>query len=154
MHYRLKDTGDRSSDSIGKVTPVPGPQDSSRLPVLLTAGVGARVAGDYDIDWNTIDSGGVMRSMGGSFELSGTIGQPDAGPLSGEGLTLTGGFWFGLVTDDCNADGGVNLIDYSDFESCLSGPDGAAWTSSCSCFDIDGDEDVDLADMAEFQRAF
>ena len=44
----------------------------------------------------TIDGGGVMFSTDGrpgGFKLSGTIGQPDAGTLSGDGYTLHGGFW-------------------------------------------------------------
>ncbi len=37
------------------------------------------VADDFDLDRWTIDGGGEMRSVGGGYELSGTIGQPDAG---------------------------------------------------------------------------
>ena len=50
----------------------------------------------YAIDWFTIDGGGGA-SSGGSFTLSGTIGQPDAGTLSGGNYTLQGGFWPGIV---------------------------------------------------------
>jgi hypothetical protein len=50
----------------------------------------------YTIDWFTIDSGGGT-SSGGGFEVSGTIGQPDAGTLSGGGFVLEGGFWAGAV---------------------------------------------------------
>ncbi len=46
---------------------------------------------DFDIDWRTIDAGGLMFSSGGDYELSGTIGQPDAGILSGGEFTLAGG---------------------------------------------------------------
>lgn len=109
----------------------------------------------FSLDWFTIDGGGTMRSGGGHFELSATTGQADAsGPLSGNGFELTGGFWFALAPDDCNSDGGVNLYDYEDFESCLAGPGGDPGTSSCSCFDQDGDRDVDLLDFAEFQGFF
>jgi hypothetical protein len=57
----------------------------------LTAGwVSAQ---DYSIDWHTIDGGGGT-STGGVFAVSGTVGQPDAGPtMAGGGFTLTGGFW-------------------------------------------------------------
>ena len=39
------------------------------------------VAGEptYEITRSTIDGGGVMQSTGGEYELSGTIGQHDAG---------------------------------------------------------------------------
>jgi len=52
-------------------------------------------AQNYSIDWYTIDGGGGT-SSGGSFSLSGTIGQPDAGTLSGGDYTLLGGFWAGV----------------------------------------------------------
>ena len=32
-------------------------------------------------------------SAGGSFSLNGTIGQPDAGAMSGGNFSLAGGFW-------------------------------------------------------------
>ena len=64
--------------------------------LLLTSVSLARVAG-YDLTWWTADSGGGM-SSGGSYILSGTTGQPDAGPnLTGAGYQLMGGFWAGQV---------------------------------------------------------
>jgi hypothetical protein len=115
-------------------------------------------ADEFEISRWTIDGGGVMWSTGGDFELSGTTGQPDAGPgtpgMSGGDFALAGGFWFPLATGDCNTDGGVNLFDYSDLEPCLSGPDGGLLLPECDCFDIDNDEDVDLSDVAQFQQAF
>jgi hypothetical protein len=47
------------------------------------------------ITWSTIDGGGGA-STGGVFTVSGTIGQPDAGRMSGGNFTLDGGFW-GLI---------------------------------------------------------
>jgi hypothetical protein len=44
------------------------------------------------MDWFTIDGGGGT-STGGVYSVSGTIGQPDAGPMSGGNFTLEGGFW-------------------------------------------------------------
>ena len=38
---------------------------------------------EFDLSWQSIDSGGVIKSTGGVFDLSGTIGQPDAGTMSG-----------------------------------------------------------------------
>jgi hypothetical protein len=49
----------------------------------------------YSIDWYTIDGGGAMNSSGGSYSLSGSIGQPDAGSLIGGSYSLVGGFWGG-----------------------------------------------------------
>jgi len=50
-------------------------------------------AQDYAIDWHQVAGGGGL-SMGGTFSVTGTIGQPDAGAtLSGGEYSLTGGFW-------------------------------------------------------------
>ena len=59
----------------------------------LAASVSAQ---NYSIDWFTIDGGGGT-STGGVYSVSGTIGQPDAGALSGGSYTLVGGFW-GIVS--------------------------------------------------------
>lgn len=50
----------------------------------------------YSIDWYTIDGGGGT-SSGGSYTLSGTIGQPDTGTMTGGSFTLEGGFWPGII---------------------------------------------------------
>jgi hypothetical protein len=102
----------------------------------------------------TIDAGGDMLSTGGDFELSGTAGQPDAGVLSGGEFTLAGGFWFGQPPGDGNGDGGVNLADYAELHTCASGPGGEPVDPSCACFDLDADQDVDMEDVAAFQRLF
>lgn len=123
--------------------------------VMAAVVVGTAVAQDFEITRSTIFGGGVMSSTQGGFELSGTIGQPEAGVLSGgDGLTLTGGFWFKEPPCDCNADGGVNLLDFGDLAACVSGPDGGLADPSCACFDLDADDDVDLEDAGEFQRMF
>ena len=44
--------------------------------------------------WHTVDGGGGT-SQGDTFTLRGTVGQPDAGVLAGDGYTLAGGFWGG-----------------------------------------------------------
>src|SRR5213083_183176 len=49
-------------------------------------------AQSYSIDWFTIDGGGGT-STGGVYQVSGTVGQPDAGAMSGGNYSLTGGFW-------------------------------------------------------------
>lgn len=47
----------------------------------------------YSIDWFTIDGGGGT-STSSVYQVSGTIGQPDAGPvMSGGNFSLTPGFW-------------------------------------------------------------
>ena len=121
--------------------------------MLSIISFGVAVADDFEINRSTIDGGG-EHSTSGNFELSGIIGQPDAGVMEGDGFTLTGGFWFEEPPDDCNRDGWVNLIDYDDFDQCLSGPTAGLSQPQCNCFDRDGDNDVDLSDVCQFQSAF
>jgi hypothetical protein len=49
-------------------------------------------AQSYDLTWFTIDGGGNV-STGATYSVTGTIGQPDAGTLSGGSYSLIGGFW-------------------------------------------------------------
>jgi hypothetical protein len=46
----------------------------------------------FSIPWSTLDGGGGT-STGGVYTVTGTIGQPDAGKMSGGNFTLDGGFW-------------------------------------------------------------
>ena len=66
----------------------------------VLVGLTSALAQDFAIPWHTVDGGGWTVTSGGDFELSGTIGQPDAGSLTGGAFTLTGGFWLGLAVDD------------------------------------------------------
>lgn len=50
-------------------------------------------AQEVDLTRHTVHGGGAMFTAGGPLELSGTIGQPDAGRLAGGGFELSGGFW-------------------------------------------------------------
>lgn len=50
------------------------------------------IAQSYSIDWFTIDGGGGA-STGGVYSVSGTIGQADAGTMSGDNFSIDGGFW-------------------------------------------------------------
>ena len=121
---------------------------------LLTVCGTALAGGPFAIDWHTTDGGGVMQSTGGGFELSATIGQADAGVLTGGGFQLTGGFWFEQPPGDCNATGIADLLDHGDFTDCLSGPGGGLLMPDCNCFDIDSDNDADLFDAAELQVSY
>jgi hypothetical protein len=59
--------------------------------VVLCAVTNAR-AQSYSIDWYKIAGGGGT-SSNGTYTVSGTIGQADAGTMSGGSYSLTGGFW-------------------------------------------------------------
>jgi len=121
--------------------------------VLTVTGLSVLAAEPFDLFWNTIDSGGVMRSSSadGVFELSGSIGQPDAGVLAGGAFKLTGGFWFETPPGDCDGNGIRDLGDHADFIHCMTGPDENA-TDECRCFDADGSGTVDLRDFKESQN--
>jgi hypothetical protein len=50
-------------------------------------------AEDFSLNWSTIAGGGGS-STGGTYQVSGTIGQYDAsGPMTGGNYSLIGGFW-------------------------------------------------------------
>jgi FlgD Ig-like domain len=62
------------------------------VPVLLVV----PPARAYDpITWFTCDGGGTAAAVSGGYSLGGTIGQVDAGTLTGGAWTLAGGFWGG-----------------------------------------------------------
>jgi hypothetical protein len=62
--------------------------------LLATAGALAQSNG-FDLSWFTADGGGGA-SQGGSFVVAGTIGQPDAGVMTGGPFLLEGGYWTGV----------------------------------------------------------
>ena len=73
-----------------------------RAPWLLGIGLALAVSGlaqpsraQLDLGWYTVDGGGLTFSVGGSISLGGTVGQPDAGSMTGGAYTLYGGFWLG-----------------------------------------------------------
>ena len=74
---------------------------TSRTTVLATIALLLAVSmalawSGFDVSWWTVDGGGGAAS-GGSYTLTGAIGQPDAGTLAGGDYTLGGGFWGGGV---------------------------------------------------------
>ena len=91
--------------------------------------------GPYEIGWYTIDSGGGT-SSGGAYELTGTIGQPDANWASGGKYELLGGFWPG---------GPWCGVEFDDFTRLAQ-----LWlnTGSGLAGDLDGDNDVDFNDLS------
>lgn len=129
--------------------------------VLLTIAAGGLAnVGDgpqvFEITWFSVDGGGGT-SQGGPFEMSGTVGQPDAGRMLSGGFELTGGLWAGSadgpIAGDCDDDGDITLADYACFAECALGPNEPV-PSDCDVFDYDFDADVDLADFAGFQLSF
>jgi hypothetical protein len=75
-----------------------------RITAMLAIACPCLAAGaqPFVIDSYTIDGGGGT-STGGTFELSGTIGQHDAGGLlAGSAYEVTSGFWAQSGSGSCN----------------------------------------------------
>ncbi len=118
--------------------------NTKHIPVIVTmlligfinSGVSA---GDYVIDWSTIDGGG-GRSTGGDFVLVGTIGQYDAAYSQGGDSEVLGGFWQGRPT--C-------FVDFAHFARFAQ-----YWLDTGTGLPADLYEDenniVDLLDLKEF----
>lgn len=67
------------------------------LVLLLPISIAIAQTDGFDLPWSTLDGGGYTFSAGGGYELGGTIGQPDAGTMTGGTYSLGGGFWAGGV---------------------------------------------------------
>ena len=93
------------------------------------------------------------------------IGAPwdhDAGSTSGSAYV------FGGLSSDCNdngifdacepgdfdGDGHIDLVDFAQWEACVTGPEIGPVAGCCALFDFDEDQDVDHRDFAAFQTAF
>jgi hypothetical protein len=108
----------------------------------------AQMGPNLDLSWSTIDSGGGT-STGGIFTLTGTIGQPDAGTMSGGGFQLSGGFWAGgspMCYADCNASGSLTIADFGCFQAKFAAGDPYA--------DCNHSGSLTIADFGCFQAAF
>ena len=66
------------------------------IPALLAClapAAHAQSGGQYELSWSTIDAGGAMEMTGGSFSLSGAVGQFDAGSTNTGPYAVDAGFW-------------------------------------------------------------
>ena len=67
---------------------------SAFVALVLLTGIVSAFAPPYSIDWYTVDGGAAMNISGGTYSLSGTVGQPDAGlTMSGGPYSLDNGLW-------------------------------------------------------------
>ncbi|MBI4717902.1 MAG: hypothetical protein HY763_08880 [Planctomycetes bacterium] len=57
-------------------------------------------------------------------------------------------------TGDGDGDHDVDLADYRDLSECLTGPGPGPIGAGCAAFNLDPDTDIDLRDVAGFQRVF
>jgi hypothetical protein len=60
--------------------------------LLAAASLASAQGSRLELAWFAIEGGGTTSASAGDLELSGTIGQPEAGTLSSENLVLYGGF--------------------------------------------------------------
>jgi len=127
----------------------------TKLIMTVALGLAASSAAAQDnIPWYTIDGGGGFCS-GGEYTLEdGTIGQPDAGEMTGGGYTLLGGYWNTTGNEPCdsidfNNDGlSPDTADIDDFLSVFSGgPCSTAPVPGCN--DIDFNNDLLFPDTAD-----
>ncbi len=105
---------------------------------------------DFDLSWHTVDGGGGT-GTGGKFVVRGTIGQPDAGTLSGGGFELRGGFRqaLGSGCGDCPTDvDGSGDTGAPDLAVLLGSWGPCAPGGACECLDDNGDGTIGAADLA------
>lgn len=93
--------------------------------------------GGYYLSCSTIHAGGGS-SSGATFILSGTVGRPDAGLMTGANFELIGGFWSG---------GEACIVEFHDFAKFAE-----LWLQTASELgpDLDQDGDVDYIDLKSF----
>jgi len=115
--------------------------------------IAASAQAGITIDWYTIDGGGGTSSAG-TLSVSGTLGQHDAGVLTGGGFTVKGGFWAGVETPPaCPGDvDGDNDVDSTDLNIVLT--DFACAPPNPCTGDADGDGDTDSTDLNIVLSAF
>lgn len=109
-----------------------------------------------EIDRVGVGGGAAVNLTGGVFQVSITVGQPDAGdaPLSGGAFEATTGVVSPFDPGDCNGDGVVNNSDHAGFVPCLTGPTSHPFSTECRCIDVNGNGAIDLADFAVIQSRF
>ena len=91
------DIRDSKSERDGQPAQSPSRRLFVALTLLLLSTLNVQLstarAQQYSIDWYKVAGGGGI-STGGTYQVSGTIGQHDAGgPMAGGSYSVTGGFW-------------------------------------------------------------
>ena len=98
--------------------------------IFIIMGTTFLVEAKYDLSSYTIDNGGGV-STGGAYIVRGTIGQAEAGAMSGGSYELLGGFWPG---------GPLCIVDFKHFARF------AEWWLETDCNDLNnwcGGADLD-----------
>jgi hypothetical protein len=109
--------------------------------ILLAA---AAPAQPFSIDWYTVDGGGGT-STGGTFVLSGTSGQPEAGRMSDGRFLIEGGYW-SLPATDLSAVAAATIFDNTNgIFNGLIGATTTTWQAGKFCL---GPQPYQLASVA------
>lgn len=102
--------------------------------------------------------GGVGQFVIGAFladATTQTIVFQGAGTGPNVGATQINGFQLRVIASgDCDGTGSIDLLDHTEYASCLTGPGVALSSMDCFCIDFDDDNDADLLDFADLQNAF
>jgi hypothetical protein len=114
------------------------------LGLIVSAAFSAR-AQPYDLAWWTIDGGGGT-SSGGTYSVTGTIGQPDAGVLSGGNYTLEGGFWSAFAATPTSPAGPQLSVSVSGQNVIIS------WPSPSTGFTLEQNTSLDPATWEAAQQ--
>ena len=144
----------------------PGRIRGSTLIVASALLIAAAASAQFDLSWRTIDGGGA-ESTGGGFALAGTIGQPDAGAMSGGDFELSGGFWPGasgsgdecvrdpewLCDGDVDGDGVVNPVDHGLVQANFCTASSCTDAQLCQ-YDMDCDGQINPVDSGIVQGLF
>ena len=116
---------------------------SFALPVLVALSfvvVSVLHAQSYSIDWFKVAGGGGT-STGGTYQVSGTIGQHDAGgPMTGGNYSLTGGFW-SVITVLQTPGAPLLTISFSSQPPTVT----VSWPSSATDFVLQQNSDLNTA---------
>lgn len=113
--------------------------------LILLLGSAGTASAQLDLSWNNIGPGGRVEMVGGTLTLGGTIGEFDAGSMTGGSLELHGGFWAGIEPGNCAGDvNGDGVTDLTDLALILSD---FGCSGGCTA-DLTGDGNTDLSDLA------
>ncbi len=117
------------------------------LTLAATTTTATRAGDVAELEITRFTLGGGGSSVNETFELTGSIGPPDAGPaLGGSDFELQGGFWAIVPASPCPGDlNGDDFVDAGDLATLL-----AAWGDCAPACpeDLDASGAVDAGDLA------
>jgi hypothetical protein len=102
-------------------------------------------AQSYSINWFKVAGGGGT-SAGGAYQVSGTIGQHDAGgPMTGGNFSLTGGFWSAISVVQTPGAPLLTLTVNPQHSTVI-----VSWPSSATSYILQQNSDLSTANWSNF----